>query len=299
MRVFVTGASGFVGSAIVKDLLQAGHRVLGLVRSDSAAMALTQLGAEVYRGDIDNPESLKQGVAQCDAVIHTAFNHDFSKFKENCETDRRVIQALGSALLGSDKPLVITSGIGLLRQARPIVESDVPPSSDQIPRAASEEAANAVAAQGVNVYIVRLPPTVHDEGDHGFIPIIIGVAREKQQSVYMQDGTNHWPAVHRQDAAKVYRLIIEQRPKQRVFHAVAESGIDFRIIAESIGKGLNVPAISKSPEEAQNHFGWFTYFASMDCQASSELTRHTLGWEPTAAKLIDDLNSGIYFRNNH
>lgn len=296
MRVFVTGASGFVGSAIVKDLLQAGHHVLGLVRSDRAAQTLMQLGADVYRGDIDNPESLKEGAAQCDAVIHTAFNHDFSKFKENCETDRHVILALGAALLGTNKPLVITSGIGLLRQSQPIIESDVPPSSDQIPRAASEEASNAVAAQGVSVYIVRLPPTVHGEGDHGFIPMIIDIARQKQQSVYIQDGTNRWPAVHRLDAAIVYRLIIEQRPQQRVFHAVAESGVDFRVIAESIGNGLNVPTISKSPEEAQHHFTWFTHFASMNCQASSEQTRHTLGWHPTGASLMDDLNSGIYFK---
>ena len=298
MRVFVTGASGFVGSAIVKDLLQAGHRVLGLARSDRAAQALMQAGADVHRGDIDNPESLRQGAAQCDAVIHTAFNHDFSKFKENCEADRRVILALGSALTGTDKPLVITSGIGLLRMARPVVESDVPPPSDQIPRAASEEAANAVAAQGIHVYIVRLPPTVHGEGDHGFIPVIIGMAREKQQSVYIQDGSNRWPAVHHLDAAILYRLIIEQRPEQRVFHAVAESGLEFRIIAESIGKGLNVPAISKSPEEAQNHFTWFTHFASMNCQASSEQTRTTLGWKPTGITLMDDLNSGTYFQVN-
>lgn len=296
MRVFVTGASGFVGSAIVKDLLQAGHRVLGLARSDNSARTLTQLGAEVHRGDIDDPESLKQGAAQCDAVIHTAFNHDFSKFKENCEADRHVIRTLGAALAGSDKPLVITSGIGLLLQDRPIVESDVPPSSDQIPRAASEEAANALAAQGIKVYIVRLPPTVHGEGDHGFIPIMIGMAKEKQQSVYIQDGTNHWPAVHRLDAAIVYRLIIEQRPQQRVFHAVAEPGVDFRVIAESIGKGLNVPVVSKNPEEAQMHFTWFTHFASMNCLASSEVTRHTLGWQPTGRSLVDDLNSGIYFQ---
>jgi nucleoside-diphosphate-sugar epimerase len=296
MRVFVTGASGFVGSAIVEDLLQAGHRVLGLARSDRAAQALIQLGADVHHGDIYTLESLKQGAAQCDAVIHTAFNHDFSKFKENCETDRGVILALGSALAGTGKPLVVTSGIGLLRMTRPIVESDTPPSSDQIPRAASEEAANAVAAQGVKVYIVRLPPTVHGEGDHGFIPIIIGMAREKQQSVYIQDGDNRWPAVHRRDAAVVYRLIIEQRPEQRVFHAVAETGIEFHTIAESIAKGLNIPVISKSPEEAQSHFSWFTHFASINCQASSELTRQVLGWNPTGINLIDDLNAGTYFK---
>ena len=183
MRVFVTGASGFIGSAIVKDLQMAGHRVVGLARSERSANALRQMGADVHRGDIYNLQTVREGAAGCDAVIHTAFNHDFSKYHENCETDREVISALGSALSGSGKPLVVTSGIGLLQKAGVIVESDVPPSSQEVPRAASEEAANALAAQGVNVYIVRLPPTVHGVGDHGFIPMIIGMAKEKQQSV--------------------------------------------------------------------------------------------------------------------
>lgn len=295
MRVFVTGASGFVGSAIVKDLLQAGYSVLGLARSENSAQSLIKMGAEVHRGDIYDLESLKQGAVICDAVIHTAFNHDFSKFKENCETDRLVIQALGSALAGSNKPLVITSGIGLLREPRPVIESDAPPDSSQTPRAASEEAANAAAANGVNVYIVRLPPTVHGEGDHGFVPIIIGIAKDKGESVYIEDGNNQWPAVHRLDAAVLYRLIIEQRPKQKVFHAVAETGIPFRLIAGAIGKGLHIPTVSKSAEDAKDHFTWFTHFASLNCQASSEQTRAVLGWQPTGLNLIDDLTASNYF----
>lgn len=295
MRIFVTGASGFVGSAIVKDLLAAGHSVLGLARSEKSANALIRMGAKVHRGDIYDLESLKQGAAVCDAVIHTAFNHDFSKFKENCETDRLVIQALGVALADSGKPLVITSGIGLLHNPGLKLESDVPPHSDQIPRAASEEAANALAANGVDVYIVRLPPTVHDRGDHGFIPMIIGMAKEKRESVYIEKGNNQWPAVHRLDAAVVYRMIVEQRPAQKVFHAVAESGIAFRLIAEAIGNGLYLPTVSKSAEDAKEHFTWFTHFASLDCPASSEQTRTVLGWKPQEISLIDDLNVGGYF----
>jgi nucleoside-diphosphate-sugar epimerase len=237
---------------------------------------------------------VKQGAALCDAVIHTAFNHDFSKFRENCETDRGVIQALGSALVGTDKSLVVTSGIGLLRQARPVVESDLPPGSDVIPRAASEEAANAAAAAGVNVYIVRLPPTTHGKGDHGFVPILIGIAKDKKESVYAEAGNNHWPAVHRQDAATLYRLIVEKRPQQKVFHAVAESGIAFKVIAEAIGQGLHVPAVSKSADDAAKHFTWFAYFAAMDCQASSEKTREVLGWKPVGVDLIDDLTQHYF-----
>jgi nucleoside-diphosphate-sugar epimerase len=294
MKVFVTGASGFVGSAVVKTLLEAGHSVLGLARTDSSAQALKEAGAEVHRGDIYDLESLKQGAGACDAVIHTAFNHDFSKFKENCETDRGVIQALGSALVGTDKPLVITSGIGLLRQPAIIVESDNPPGSDVIPRAASEEAANAVAALGVNVYVVRLPPTTHGKGDHGFVPMIAGMAKEKGESVYTGDGSNRWPAVHRHDAAVIYRLIVEKRPQQKVFHAVAESGVVFKEIALAIANGLHVPAVSKSAEDAAKHFTWFTYFASMDCQASSEKTREVLGWKPVEINLIDDVKQNYF-----
>lgn len=295
MYVFVTGASGFVGSAVVKDLVKAGHSVLGLARSEESAEALLKAGAQVHRGDIYDLDSLKQGAAKCDAVIHTAFNHDFSKFKENCETDRKVIEALGSVLAGTTKPLVITSGIGVLRETRKLIESDVPPTSDQVPRAASEEAAQAARAKGAHVYVVRLPPTVHGKGDHGFIPMIMGIAKEKGESVYIEQGTNCWPAVHRFDAATLYRLIIEQQPEQKVFHAVTETGIAFREIAEEIGKGLNVPTISKNAADAKKHFTWFFHFASMDCAASSERTRTTLSWNSKEIGLIQDLNEGGYF----
>jgi nucleoside-diphosphate-sugar epimerase len=190
--------------------------------------------------------------------------------------------------------LVITSGIGLLRQPRPVVESDAPPSSDVIPRAASEEAARVVAATGVNVYVVRLPPTTHGAGDHGFVPILIGLAKDKKESVYVGDGGNHWPAVHRHDAAVLYRLIIEQRPQQQIFHAVAEPGIAFREIAEAIGTGLHVSAVSKSAEEAAKHFTWFAHFAAMDCQASSEVTREILEWKPGEVNLIPDMKQHYF-----
>ena len=295
MKVFVTGASGFVGSAVVKELLQAGHQVLGLVRTAPAAEALIKAGAEPHYGDLDDLESIKKGAAQCDAVIHTAFNHDFTRYKANCENDRKVILALSEVLAGSDRPLIVTSGIGLLSLNRPITENDAPPGSDLIPRAATEEAANMVAARGVNTYIVRLPPTVHGQGDHGFIPIIVGLAKEKQQSVYIGEGNNHWPAVHRFDAAVLYRLIAEKQPVQKVYHAVAEEGIPFKQIATAIGEGLQVPIVSKERKDAEAHFGWFTHFASMDCAASSELSRQSLGWTPQQPGLSEDLVPGVYF----
>jgi len=295
MRVFVTGASGFVGSAVVRELLRAGHTVLGMVRSDSGAEALSKTGAEVYRGNLNDLESLKNGAAQCDAVIHTAFNHDFSRFKENCEDDRKVITAIGSVLAGSDRPLVITSGVGVMNYGRMLTENDNPPSSDVVPRAASEEAANALAEQGVKTYIVRLPPTVHDKGDHGFVPMVINIAKEKGESAYVGDGSNLWPAVHRLDAAVMYRLIIEQQPAQRIFHAVAEEGVPFRRIATLIGEGLHLQTVSKEGKDAEAHFGWFSHFASINCLASSEQSRKTLDWKPTHASLIEDLVPGVYF----
>jgi nucleoside-diphosphate-sugar epimerase len=295
MRVFVTGASGFVGSAIVQELLQAGHKVLGMVRSESAAEALVKAGAEAHFGNLDDVESIKKGAAQCDAVIHTAFNHDFSRYKENCENDRRVILALGSVLAGSNRPLVITSGVGILRKEGQFTENDTHPSSDVSPRAASEEAAHAVTQQGVNTYIVRLPASVHAKGDHGFVPMLIGMAKGKGQSVYIGEGNNRWPAVHRSDAAVAYRLIIEKQPQQKVFHPVADEGIPFKQIAAAIGKGLQLPTVSKEGADAEAHFGWFSHFAGMDCSASSEQTRNTLGWEPKHPSLLEDLTPGVYF----
>jgi nucleoside-diphosphate-sugar epimerase len=295
MRVFVTGASGFVGSAIVKELLQAGHTVLGMVRSESAADALVKAGAESYFGNLDDLESIKKGAAQCDAVIHTAFNHDFSRYMASCEEDRQVILALGSVLAGSNRPLVITSGVGILRKDGQFTENDAHPGADISPRAASEEAAHAVAQQGVSSYIVRLPATVHAKGDHGFVPMVIGMAKEKGQSVYIGEGNNRWPAVHRLDAAVVYRLIIEKQPQQKVYHAVAEEGISFKQIATAIGKGLTLPTVSKDGADAEAHFGWFKHFAGMDCSASSAQSRKTLGWEPKHPTLFDDLIPGVYF----
>ncbi|OQP44777.1 3-beta hydroxysteroid dehydrogenase [Niastella yeongjuensis] len=294
MRVFVTGASGFVGSAIVQQLLQAGHQVLGLVRSDKGAEAVTNLGAEPYRGDLDDLESLQKGAAQCDAVIHTAFNHDFSRYKDNCDNDYQVILAMGKALAGTNKPLVVTSGVGLLHADRLLTENDKPASSSAIPRAASEEAAIAVAEQGVNSYIVRLP-IVHGPNDHGFIPIVIGITKDKGISAYIGEGNNTWSGVHRLDAAVVYRLIVEQQPAQKAFHAVAEAGIPFKQIATVIAKELQVPVTSKEGADAEAHFGWFKHFAAMGVPVSSELTRTTLGWKPVQPGMLEELVPGVYF----
>ncbi|MEO3405978.1 SDR family oxidoreductase [Mucilaginibacter sp. CAU 1740] len=297
MRVFVTGASGFVGSAIVKELLSAGHEVLGMVRSDAGAEKVAALGAEVHHGDLYDLESIKSGVAVCDAVIHTAFNHDFSKFKDNCETDRQVVEAMASVLEGSDRPLVVTTGIGLFSGLNhKVTEDEKPPvGSDVVARMASEEAVRAAQAKGVNAYTLRLPPTTHDAGDHGFVPMIINMAKEKGVSAYINEGANLWPAVHRQDAAVLYRLIVEQKPALRNYHAVAEEGIPFKEIATAIGEGLNLPVESKTGDDVAAHFTWFTHFASMNCEASSAKTSEVTGWKPTHIGLMEDLQIGGYF----
>ena len=287
MRVFVTGASGFIGSAIVDELIAAGHKVLGLARSDAAAASLVAAGADVHRGSLEDIDSLRRGAAAADAVIHTAFIHDFSKFEANCETDRRAIEALGATLAGSHRPLIVTSGTGVARTpGRLTTEEDAP--NSQIPRIASEHAAASVQTQGVRVSVMRLPQ-VHDPVKQGLITYLIDVAREKGVSAYVGDGQNRWPAVHRLDAAHLYRLVLEKGSAGARYHAVDEEGVALRDIAEVIGQHLNVPVVSKSPEEAADHFGWLAHFAAFDIPASSQRTREQLGWRPTGPGLISDL----------
>ncbi|MBS0521749.1 MAG: SDR family oxidoreductase [Proteobacteria bacterium] len=285
MRVFVTGATGFIGSAVVKELIATGHQVLGLTRSEAGARALAAAGAEVHHGDLETLESLKSGAAAADAVIHLAFIHDFSKFAENCEIDRRAIEAMGSALGGSDRPLLVTSGTGRLAPGRLATEDDKP--APDFPRA-SEAAAAAVAAKGGNASVVRLPQ-VHDTVKQGFVSYAIAIYRQRGTCAYVGDGHNRWSAAHVLDVARLYRLAIEKATPGAVYHAIAEEGVAMRDIAETVGRRLNLPAKSIAPEEAGAYFGWLAPFAGLDMPASSEKTRQTLGWKPTGPGLIADL----------
>jgi len=293
MRVFVTGATGFVGSAVVRDLIANGHHVTGLARTDAGAAALAAMGAAVHLGSLEDHASLRSGAAASDGVLHLAFNHDFSKFADNCELDRQAILALGDELKGSERPLIVTSGVALLAPGRLATEDDA--SARHFPRV-SEATAEDLMQQGVRTGIVRLPPTTHGEGDHGFVPRLIAIAREKGAAAYIGDGNNRWPAAHRIDAARVYRLALEQGASARRYHAIAEEGVPFKAIAEVIGKRLGVPAVSKSAEEAEAHFGWFARFAAVDVPTSSAKTRAALGWTPREKGLIEDLDQPYYFK---
>ncbi|MEI9421281.1 SDR family oxidoreductase [Mesorhizobium sp. Cs1299R1N1] len=294
MRIFLTGATGFIGSAIVPELLQAGHQVIGVTRSDAGAEALAAAGVEVYRGTLEDPEGLRDGAAKAEAVVHTAFDHDFSRFAENCEKDRRVITALGQALAGSDRPLVITSGTGMGAPGHgQLAVEDVFNPSHPNPRVASELAGNALLEAGINVSVMRLPQ-VHNTVKQGLISPLIEIARQKGVSAYVGEGRNRFAAGHLLDVARLYRLAVEKRQPGARYHAVGEEGVEVRAIAEALGRGLNLPAVSIAPEKAAEHFGWMAMFAPMDLPASSTLTQARLGWRPTGPTLIADLDAMRY-----
>ncbi len=293
MRIFVTGATGFIGSAIVRELIDSGHQVLGLARSDAKARSLTATGAEVHRGSLEDLDSLRRGAANSDAVIHTAFIHDFNNYAPAAEADRRAIEAIGAELAGSDKPFVVTSGSLLVQRKGPLATENDAVTPD-FPRK-SEQAALALVSHGVKASVVRLPPSVHGKGDHGFVPALIRIAREKGVSAYAGDGLNRWPAVHRLDAAVLYRLIVEKGSAGGKYHGIADQGVPFREIAEVVGRRLNLPVVSKAPDEASAHFGWIAPFAAIDGPASSAQTQASLGWRPTEPGLIADLDADHYF----
>ncbi|MBV7536367.1 SDR family oxidoreductase [Duganella sp. sic0402] len=296
MKVFVTGATGWVGSAIIQELNAAGHEVLGLARSDDGAALLRSRGIAVHRGELSDLDALRTGVQACDGVIHTAFIHDFKDFHAAGETDRRAIEAMGEVLAGSGKPLITTSGSALLPHGRVGTENDAPDSGGPAQhRTASEVLTLALADRGVRSSLVRLPPSVHGDGDYGFAPRLVDIARAQGVSAYIGDGANRWPAVHRSDAARLYRLVLEHGVAGSRYHAIAEQGIATRKIAETIGKGLGLPVISLTAEQAPEHFGFLARFFSADCPASSTLTRQ-LGWQPSGPGLIEDLEQH-YFRS--
>ncbi|MGE8427489.1 MAG: SDR family oxidoreductase [Sphingobacterium sp.] len=296
MKVFVTGATGFVGTAVVQELLGAGHEVLGLARSEESAKKLLEAGAEAHYGDLTDFDSLKSGAKAADAVIHLGFVHDFGRFQEMCELDKEVIGSIGDALVGTDKPFLITSGTALFSKDGITTEQDRTVNHPH-PRMATENAADDQVAKGVRVAVIRLSPSVHDEGDKiGFVPLFIKIARGKGVSAVIGGGDNRWPAVHRLDAARLYRLALEQPfEKGTRYHAVSEEGIELKAVAAEIAERLAIPLISLNSQEAELHFSWFTHFAALDNPSSSEWTRNTLGWKPVHPSLLEDLKGSYYF----
>ncbi|WLW58093.1 SDR family oxidoreductase [Streptomyces sp. YU58] len=300
MRIFVTGASGWIGSAVVPELLDAGHQVVGLARSDASAAALTAAGAEVVRGTVDDLDVLGTTAAASDGVVHLAFKHDIAfsgDFRGAAEADRRAADTLGDALAGTDRPFVLASGFAGLDQGRVSTEGDMPTTNDSptTVRAVTARSVLDLAARGVRSSVVRLSATCHGEGDHGFVATLVAIARAKGVSGYLGDGANRWPAVHRLDAARLFRLTVEKAPAGSVLHGVAEEGIALRDVAEVIGRHLDVPVVAVAPEDAAEHFGWLGDFLGLDIPASSTLTRDLLGWWPSRPGLLDDLDKGHYF----
>jgi nucleoside-diphosphate-sugar epimerase len=296
MRIFVTGASGWIGSAVVPELLAAGHQVLGLARSDASAATVEALGAEVQRGDLDDLDGLRAAAAATDGVVHLGYNHDFSQIGAAATTDRTVIDAFGEVLAGSNRPLVIASGVLGMGGGQVATEQDHPDQGGH-PRIANAAAALALADRGVRSVAVRFAPTVHGEGDHGFIAVLTGIARQKGVSAYVGDGSSHWPAIHRLDAGALVAKAVDHAPPGSVVHATAEEGVPTRDIAEAIGRGLGLPVTSVPADQAADHFGWIGMFFGMDSRASSEGTQKLLDWHPTHPGLIADLDAGYYFHS--
>ncbi|MFF7215416.1 SDR family oxidoreductase [Streptomyces sp. NPDC008238] len=300
MRVFVTGATGHIGTAVVAELLGAGHEVVGLARSDRSAAALTAAGAGVHRGSLEDPEALRRGAAEADGVIHLAFDHAFSDYVGAVAADLRAVEAMGEALAGSGRPFVITSGTLMLAHVAPGIlgteDHAIAPSTPPVPRAEAENAAVALAARGVRSSVVRLAPSVHGPTDlHGFVPRLIGFARDNGVAAYVEDGATRWPAVHTRDAARLFRLALEAAPAGSRLHGAADEGIPFREIAEAIGRGLDVPVKSVPREAAREHFGFLSGFVTLDNPTSSARTQELLGWRPEHPGLLQDLAEGRYF----
>jgi nucleoside-diphosphate-sugar epimerase len=296
MRVFMTGASGWIGSAVVPELLGTGHDVVGLARSDAAAVAIEALGAEAFRGSLDDPSSLLEVVAKSDGVVHLGYNHDFSQMQAAADTDRGVVEAIGSVLKQSDRPFVVAGGVIGIAPGRIATENDLPDPGLH-PRTQNVDYVLSLANEGVRSSCVRFAPTVHGEGDHGFIATLVAIAREQGTSGFVDDGTNCWPAVHRFDAARLVRLALEGAPAGSSLHAVGESGIPTKAIAEAIGTGLGLPTVSVARDDAAEHFGWMGRFFGANATASNTITRELLHWDPTHQGLLEDLAAGYYFRD--